>query len=249
VSETKTRQNPYTLLSKLPEVIETRDVRIVAGWERKTAVESMFRWVRAGYIAPFATGVYFNLVASKKSPQTHVYEAAQRTQRRPMVQIGASALRVAGWTTQMPRGYELAIMVDRDNRTWKNMEGIAAEGRPAKWFAKAKPHIIKGEGGFDLLPPAIALVDAIASAEKFATLPKEVRNQHLANGTVTWHPDPDDICVPLDREASDVWNEIVDAAEILRVPFETVRDYAAGIPDLADVVTDAAPARRPAPGR
>ncbi|MCS4090103.1 hypothetical protein [Rhizobium sp. BK176] len=32
-------------------------------------------------------------------------------------------------------------------------------------------------------------------------------------------------------------------------PLKTVTDYAAGIPDLADAVTDAVPARRPAPGR
>lgn len=109
--------------------------------------------------------------------------------------------------------------------------------------------VITCDGGFDLLPPALALIDAIASAERFATLPKEVRKQHLETGTVTWHPDPDDICLPLDREASDVWAEIVQAAEILRVPFETVRDYAAAVPDLEDVVTDVAPSRRPTPSR
>lgn len=248
MTEAKKRHNPFTLLSTLPEVIETRDVRIVAGWEKKTAFEAMFRWVRAGYIAPFATGVYFNLVASPKAPQTHVFEAAQRTIRRPMLLIGASALRDAGWTTQMPSGYELAIATDRNIRTWKNMAGIAAEGRSLKWFAKVVPHRIKGEGTFDRLPPGLALVDAIVSAERFAALPKEVKKQHLENGTVTWHPHPDDICVPVGKEPEEVWEEIVEAAEVLGVPFETIRAYAAGIPDLEDVVTPAPPARRPAPG-
>ncbi|MDW9481702.1 hypothetical protein GOB57_23935 [Sinorhizobium meliloti] len=248
MTDERKRHRAFTLLSSLPEVIETRDVRIAAGWEKKTAVETMFRWVRAGYIVPFATGVYFNLVASPKAPQTHVFEAAQRTIRRPMILIGASALRAAGWTTQMPSGYELAIVTDRNIRTWKSMSGIAAEARSVKWFARVMPFAIKGESTFDRLPPALALVDSIVSAERFAALPKETQKQHLENATVTWHPDPDDICVPVDREPEDVWKEIVEAAELLGVPFETVRAYAVGIPDLEDVVSAAHPPQRK-PGR
>jgi hypothetical protein len=235
------RHKAFPLLSSLPEVIEARDVRIVAGWERKTAVESMFRWVRSGYITPFATGVYFNLVAAPKAPQTHVFEAAQRAVGRPMILIGASALRSAGWTTQMPSGYELGIAIDRNIRTWKNMTGIAAEGRSMNWFARIKPFVIKGEDSFDCLPPAIALVDSIVSAERFAALPKDTRDQHLKNGTVTWHPHPDDICVPVDREPEDVWKDIVEAAALLGVPFDTIKAYAQGIPDLEDVVSSEPP--------
>lgn len=244
MTEEKKRQNAFKLLSSLPEVIEARDVRIAAGWERKTAIETMFRWVRAGYITPFATGVYFNLVASPKAPQNNVFEAAQRTVRRPMILIGASALRAAGWTTQMPSGYELGIATDRNIRTWKSMAGITAEARSVKWFGKIMPFAIKGDGTFDRLPPALALVDSIVSAERFAALPKETRKQHLENGTVTWHPHPDDICVPVDREPGDVWREIVEAAELLGVPFGNVKAYAEGIPDLEDVVSSSPPPQR-----
>jgi hypothetical protein len=238
------RHNPYALLLKLPEVIETRDVRIAAGWEKKTAIEAMSRWAKSKYIKQFASGVYFNILAHPKSSQTHVFEAAQRAIRRPMILIGASALRDAGWTTQMPSGYELAIATDRNIRTWKKMAGIATESRLMKWFTKVIPHRIEGEGFFDRLPPGLALVDSIVSAEKFAALPREVRQQHLANGTVIWHPHPDDICVPVGSEPEDVWAEIVEAAELLGVPFETVRDYAAAIPDLEDVVTPVPPVPR-----
>lgn len=240
MTEVKRRQNPYKLLASMPPVIETRDVRIVAGWERKTAIEAMCRWVRAGYIVQFASGVYFNLVASPKAPQTHVYEAAQRAVRRPMVLIGASALRNGGWTTQMPSGYELAIVADRNIKTWKKMSGIVAEARSVKWFTTIMPHVIRGKDSFDCLPPALALVDSIASAARFDALPKETRKEHLENGTVTWHPDADDICVPVDVDPSEMWREIVEAAELLGVPYEAVREYAAGIPGLEDVITDAA---------
>lgn len=244
MTDEKKRQKPFAILSSLPEVIEARDVRIAAGWERKTALEAMFRWVRAGYIRKFADGVYFNLVSSPKAPQTHVYEAAQRTVRRPMVLIGASALRAAGWTTQMPSGYELAIATDRNIRTWKTMADIAAEGRTVKWFGKVLPLAVKGEEGFDRLPPALALVDSIASAERFSALSRDAQNQQLKNKLVTWHPDPDDISIPIDREPEDIWAEIVEAAELLGVPYDTVKAYAEGISDLEDVVSSAPPPPR-----
>ena len=124
------------------------------------------------------------------------------------------------------------------------MADIAAEGRSAKWFGKVLPFAVKGEEGFDCLPPAIALVDAIASAERFSALPRDTQNQQLKNRLVTWHPDPDDISLPIDREPEDIWAEIIEAAELLGVPFDTVKAYAEGIPDLEDVVSSAPPPPR-----
>nr|WP_250808224.1 hypothetical protein [Neorhizobium tomejilense] len=237
MSEVKRRLNPLTLLRQLPEVIETRDVRVVAGWEKKTASEAIFRWVRAGYVSQFAKEVYFNLIVAPKAPETHVFEAAQRTLRRPMMLVGASALSAAGWTTQMPAGRELAVVVNRDVRTWRRMAGFTAEARTMTWYDRIAEHVIRKEDDFDVLPPALALVDSIAAAARFNALPANVRAEHQDNGTVNWHPDPDDICVPLDRDPDDVWQELQEAAVVLGVPFETVRDYASAIPDLDGIVT------------
>lgn len=229
--------NAYKLLKSLPGVLETRDIRIAANWEKKTANEAIFRWVRAGYLTPFAKEVYFNLVSSPYAPQNSVYEAATRSVRRAMVLVGASALNAAGWTTQMPTGYELAIITDRNIRTWKRMAGITAEARSVGWFGRASDHFIRSEDDFDRLPPALALVDAIASAERFAQLPEDVKAAHLEGGTVNWHPDPDDICLPPDIDPATAWREIQTAADILGVPIDIVRDYAAAIPDLEETVT------------
>lgn len=241
------RINPFRLLRDLGDVVETRDIEIATGHDRKTATETLSRWAKAGYVKPFASGVFFNLVRNPSSPQTHVFEAATRTVRRPMLLIGASALAAAGWTTQMPAGYELAIPTDRNIRGWKRMEGISAEARPVGWFASVVPHAIGGGlRDFDRLPPALALVDAIASAERFSELGREERKARLRNATVTWHPDPDDICVPGDMEPHDMWKALEEAAEILDYPLDKVRRYAAGIPDLADSV-NGRDGKRPAP--
>lgn len=241
------RRNPFHVLSSLGPVLETRDIEIAMDFSRKGATEAMSRWMRSGYVKPFSFGICFNVVAYPKSPQTHVFEAASRALRRPVALIGASALHTAGWTTQMPTGYELAIACDRNVRRWKRMEGITAEARSTSWFAAVIPYLLRTPNGFDRLPPALALVDAIASEEKFALLSPDDRREHHKNGTVTWHPHADDISLPLDREPEEIWREIVEAAEILEVPYETVRDYALGIPELSDII-DATSAALPRPG-
>ena len=237
MNETRKRQNPVTLLACLPAVIEIRDVRLKAGYERKTAIEALSKWADAGYVSQFASGVYFNLISAPHSPKTEVFEAVERTLRRPVALIGASALSAAGWTTQMPSGYEMAVAVNRYNRTWKNMSGIATEPRPVVWFENLAKHLVRTEGDFDRLPPAFALVDAIDSGERFEALPREARMKLLESGRVTWHPDPDDISLPIELSPEDAWRQIAEAADILDVPFETVRNYAAGIPELEDIVS------------
>jgi hypothetical protein len=236
VTEIKKRLNPVSLLRTMPAVIETRDVRVTAGWEKKAATEALFRWVRAGHVSQFAKEVFFNLVAFPNATQTHVYEAAERTLRRPMMLTGASALNQAGWTTQMPAGRELAVVVTREVRTWRRMAEITAEARTMRWYDRVSDHVIRKDGDFDALPPAFALVDSIIAAERFRQLPTDVQSAHLANGTVNWHPDPDDICVPLDTEPEEIWRELVFAAEVIGVPIDMVREYAMAIPGMESLV-------------
>lgn len=252
MTEQRTNMKATRFLADLPEVIETRDVRVMAGWERKAAIEAMSRWADAGYIRQFAYGTYFNLIKSPQGPQTHVFEAAQRVVRRPMVLVGASALRDGGWTTQMPSGYELAIATDRNIRTWKRMAGITAEPRLMKWFAKVSQFTIRSDGDFDRLPPAFALVDTIASAGRYASLSREAREELMGIGRVNWHPHPDDISLPVDKDPREAWDEMIEAAEILGVPYEIVREYASAIPDLGEVAISPSsppPARRRGPSR
>lgn len=246
--------NAYSLLQSLPGVVEARDIRVAVerqygmAWEKKTANEAVFRWTKAGYLTPFSKEVYFNRVSTPGAPQSCVYDAAERSVRRAMVLVGASALNTGGWTTQMPSGHEIAVLTDRNIRTWKRMVGITGEARSVSWFARTKDRLIKTTGDFDRLPPALALVDAIASRERFRGLSDDVREAHLANGTVNWHPDPDDICMPLDSDPETMWGEIMEAAEILGVQQETVRDYARAIPDLEDVVSaSSSPTQMPQP--
>lgn len=234
---TEKRLSPFKALRQLGPVFELRDISIAMGFDREGARQAAHRWAAGGYARMFCEGIYFNLVVDPNAADRHVVEAVERNLRRPKTLVGASALWAGGWTTQMLPGYEFAIAVDRVNNTWKRMEGVSAEGRPVEWFAAVRPYVRSVEGGFDVLSPAFALVDTIASAAALKALSKEDRSKAVKSGKTIWHPDPDDISLPVDLDPQEAWKDIEEAARVLRVDIDLVRSYAAGIPGMEDAVT------------
>jgi hypothetical protein len=196
------RRSAFEILSDLPPVVDLRDIRIGAGTTHELAIAAAYRWKKAGYLAPFAEEVYFNVAGHRAGPRTHLIEAVEKAQHMPFMMIGLSALHQAGWTTQRPAKPELAVATNSSIRTWRRMEGVTAEGRGVRWFQPAWENSYEGTGGFRYLAAEYALVDAIIAREKFASLDRSERKLAASRNAVIWHPDPDDISVPDDTDGA-----------------------------------------------
>lgn len=230
----QSRQNPFKLLSTLPPVIDLRDVQIATGKDRKAAYNAMSRWTAGGYVLPFASGVYFNLVREPDSPSKRAAEAADRAAPVPKALAGASALSESGWTTQMPREMEIVVATDRKVKSFKKMEGFCAEARTATWFSRVMPYLVIASGGLPALPGPMALVDAIMARHAFNALSADERRLRRREGDVIWHPDPDDICLPPDIDADEARYLVEEACRIMEADAELVEEYLDQIPDIGE---------------
>lgn len=223
--------NTTDILMKLPPVFDLRELQIVAGIDRKHASQMCWRLSNRDLIAPFAEGIYFNLLADRNASKTQIGQAINRTVSTYKIAIGASALNKAGWTTQMPRVLELALPVDRKHRTFKKMAGVVAAPRSVRWFrSMLAVSTNDGPNGLPVLPPAYALVDCFIDRQAFLALGREERK---TEGSI-WHPDPDDISIPDDPEQA--FSEIMKAAEVLEAPLDELLNYLASIDELEPFV-------------
>ncbi len=216
------------ILTKLPEVFDLRDLQIATDIERKHASQMCWRWTKKGYIKAFAEGVFFNLIADRKAESNFIAAAINKVVPSFKIVIGVNALNAGGWTTQMPRIIELAIAVDRNHKSFRQMEGVTIAPRSVEWFRKMLP-VCKSRGVADqlILPPAYALVDSFMDKVSPRT-PKGMK--------AIWHPAADDISIDDPEQAI---NDILQAAETLDAPLEELMEYLSEISDLEDVLPSA----------
>lgn len=218
--------NSTEILTKLPEVFDLRDLQIATGVDRKHASQMCWRWSKKSFVSAFSEGVYFNLIADRKAPSKFVGTAINKVSSSYKLVIGVNSLNAAGWTTQMPRIIELAVPVDRNHRTFKQMEGVVIAPRSLDWFRKVLP-VSKDRGAADqlMIPAAYALVDSFMDG---------LAATKTTAGASIWHPDPDDISISGDIEKA--LQDILEAAEVLDAPLDELHDYLSGIEELCDIL-------------
>lgn len=220
----RTRRSSYSMLRSLPAVFDIRDMEITLEMDRNYIKNTVHRWSEREMIVPLGprAGVYFNLVADPKGPQGRIKEAVTKLlgPGRPVIGIGAMALHHHGWTTQRPYLRELAVPVSAFDRTIPQMKGIIGVGRLKGWFQAVLQRSEEGVDGFLIAPPEFALVDAI-KAKGAGRL---------------WNPDPSDISLPVDVDADEVVRRIEEAADLLKVDTDQVREFVAEIDGLEDAL-------------
>jgi len=213
------RRDVIAMLRKLPAVTNLREMQAFLGMTHGYAKNAASRWMARELLAPFGprTGTYYNLVVDPTGPQTRVKEAVDKLFNRPVVGIGAFALK--DWTSQITHLRELAIFMGGPDRTLPQMNGIIAVGRKVKWFQVVLPKCEIGTDGFLMAPPEYALVDAI-----------------MADGAGDiWRPDPSDIDLPIDLSPEEASRRIEVAAEALGADIDAVREFAREIDGLDNI--------------
>jgi len=170
-------------LRELPEVFTGRDLTVRFQWPSDTASTYLAQWRRAKLVRSLGghSDVHMNLVAR---PQPNA-EAALRRALPEAVKTGADVLREAGWTTQIDRQPEVAILTTSPRY---KLQDFRLSGRAPRWFETVAPGLIDTDDGVRRLKPAWALADMI-----HRYLDRRVQGR--------WLLAPDDI--DLDQAASD----------------------------------------------
>lgn len=211
------RRNSVQMLRQLPGVFDISDMAAVLGLTHKDATQYCWRWNRDELIKRIGgrTGVFYNLIVEANF-ETLISDAVRKALGdRPTILIGASALNSAGWTTQMPRQYELAVLTTRIIRTTPQIDGVSFAPRSERWFSLVDGHTSMDLNGFNCLSPEYALVDSLL-----------VRRTPRLSG---WTPDADDID-PFDVDVEASLVKLMEAAHDLKVPESEVEDYISQIP-------------------
>lgn len=229
------RISPFHLLSGMPPVFDLRELEILSGTSHEYAITLAYRWRRAGYIEMFAEEVYFNLVRDPQAREHHLPLAVEKALPLPHLKIGMSALHEAGWTTQIDKKPELAVLTTRTVRGWKKLNHVTVEGRGSRWFDVAWRNSYEGTGGFRYLNPAYALVDCIMARERFLALPPERRKKAWDQNAVIWHPDPDDVDI---QDPADAVQSLAMATEELNADPEVVVAYLSEVDGLEDMLDE-----------
>lgn len=143
-------------LRELPEVFTGRDLTVKFQWPSETASSYLAQWRRSKLVRSLGghSDVHMNLVAR---PQPNA-EAALRRALPEAVKTGADVLREAGWTTQIDRQPEVAILTTSPRY---KLQDFRLSGRAPRWFATVTPGLIDTDDGVRRLKPAWALADMI----------------------------------------------------------------------------------------
>lgn len=160
----------FKRLKEMPEVMTVNTITAMLKTTPKAASVYIARWREAGMIASMGerTGVHFNLVRNPNAPEERFYDAIKLLFPEAVI-TGASAIHSAGWTTQIPRSLEIAIL---RRPSAPQIPGVEVQMRPRRWFAKVHDSLIR-QGTLPTLHPAHGLADCWKRE--------------------TWQPDPDEI--------------------------------------------------------
>lgn len=190
-------------LQALPTLFRGGDLTVRFQWTSKTASHYLYLWKKRGLVQPLGghSDVYANMLTS---PQPH-WEKGLLMAMPSAVTVGVEALRLAGWTTQVP--HRPAVAVNSKHSVF-NVDPFEVAPRDPQWFALARAGI-QGDRtvGLPTLRPAWALADML-------------RNQDWGACGLT----PDDIDWDLVSEEDETEWEIACAA--LGMPVSPLRSAA-----------------------
>lgn len=173
-------------LRQLPAVFSIADLEVDFGFAKAKASTYLSRWSAGGLVSRYGGGVYFNLIEDRDGPSRREHEALAKLLRRPFLLVGASALGLAGWTTQEHRIKEVAVPVRRGRISLPQVAGgTLLVPRYMSWFGALQSSLPAGAAEVEGIPvaaPEFALADALLSQDLV-----EARNRrvHL--------PPPDEI--------------------------------------------------------
>jgi len=173
MNKSQRRASAIERLRALPPVFRGSDLSLRFGWSTHEAGEYLRRWKQRDLVQPAGprAGVYFNLISETSAPETHLEEAIA-TLFPSAVVVGASVLHEAGWTTQIPRQSDVAVL---RRRTFPALKGIVLHPRSIFWYRLVHSRLERTQGqGVPRLDPAFALADALKYRDG-------------------WVPEPDDI--------------------------------------------------------
>lgn len=157
-------------LRRLPEVFTHRTAAAMFGWETDMASQYIRRWKQAGFVSSLGerAGVHFNLLRNPDAAAEHLLPAV--TLLFPgAVFVGASAIHMAGATTQIPARPQVAIPW---RPTYPKVEGVDLSTRSIRWFRAVHRDLLR-DAELPRLPVELALADDWQSGD--------------------WRPAPDDI--------------------------------------------------------
>jgi hypothetical protein len=176
-------QSATTRLRELPAVFTGRDLTVRFQWPAVRASNYLVLWRRAGLVRALGghSDVFMNLVV-QPVPDT---EAAARRVLPEATRVGMDVLREAGWTTQVQRLPDVAVLPASPRYALTDFQ---LQTRPARWFERVRPGLFDPGVGLRRLGPAWALADMI---DRFSD--RRVRH--------AWLPDADDL--DLDRAQAD----------------------------------------------
>lgn len=183
-------------LRSLPEAFTLAAFRRLTGFSENAAAVCLHRWKMKDLIEPAGerAGIYFNKLKAPQ-PDTALRVEALLYEYPSAILCGESVLHVTGWSTQIPAQLTVAVL---SRPTYVSLSGFEVRGRPLSWFTAVHGDVsARGNDrvyGMRALPPALALVD-------------------LYGDPKAWHPDPDDLDVPLDQAG-----EVLSGSERLRIP-------------------------------
>lgn len=166
----KTTVSSLERLRRLPEVFTHLTVAAMFGWETDTASQYIRRWKQSGFVSSLGerTGVHFNLLRNPDAGSEHLLPAV-RMLFPGAVLVGASAIHMAGATTQIPARPQVAIPW---RPSYPKVEGVDLSTRSIRWFRSVHQDLVR-DTDLPRLPAELALAD------------------DWQNGD--WRPDPDDI--------------------------------------------------------
>lgn len=143
-------------LRELPAVFSGRDLTVRFQWPSATASQYLANWRKAGLIRALGghSDVFMNLIAA---PQPDIEQALLRALPEA-VRIGVDVLREAGWTTQIHRMPDIAILTSSPRY---KLADFSLQTRTPAWFARIKPGLAEAGPGVARLGPAWALADMI----------------------------------------------------------------------------------------
>lgn len=147
-------------LQSLPAVFRGADLTVRFQWTSKTASQYIYLWKRRKLVEDLGghSDVFVNLLVDRQAN----WEKALLTAMPSAVLIGIEALRMAGWTTQIPRP---AVAV----KAWQSVYKTARfeiNPRDQEWFDAVRQGMIANRsGGLPQLAPAWALADLLRENE------------------------------------------------------------------------------------
>ena len=190
-------KSAYTRLGDMPDVFNAITFARLNNMTTNEASVYLARMKSKKMLASFngRAGIYFNLIKNSNAKNAHLIDGLKMIYPTAILR-GESVLHAAGWTTQIPRRINVAIL---ERRTYVNIKEFVLSPKKKDWFITIHRYLLKPENsefstyGLPSLTPALALADL-----------------YTKNAIRDWQPDPDD----LDIEDSD-WLNVQQAFNLL----------------------------------